>query len=153
MSLEHKSPGNPALKKGGPSLNPAGRGRGPTKKRLDVKRRLLQKFKIHPVDKLIKIAAFIEATNPEFAGKIWIRLLDSAELEERKQKASYSPAAIDAPESSESEEKFDESLIEALEKHGQDTTASVENSGMAEGQTKIPSETSPEENLRSDPSI
>jgi hypothetical protein len=60
-------------------------------KKLDVKRRLLGKWQTHPVDRLVKIANFIETQNPEFAGKIWIRLLDACVEEDRKIKSSLPP--------------------------------------------------------------
>src|SRR5260370_12434706 len=93
MSLDYKPLGNPAWGKGKPSANPFGRPKGPTKTRLDVKRRILLKWHTHPVDKLVKIANFIEVTNPDLAGKIWMRILDSFELEEKKHKEIFPPIA------------------------------------------------------------
>lgn len=66
---------------------------GSEPKKLQVKKRLLGKWRKHPVDKLVELANFLETTNPVFAAKVWIRLLDSCELEENKKRTASPPLA------------------------------------------------------------
>lgn len=77
----------PPVKKAGKPIVP----REP--KKLQVKKRVMGKWKTHPVDKMVRIANFIEASNPELAAKIWMRLLDSCELEEKAKKGYMPPPA------------------------------------------------------------
>lgn len=136
MSLDYKPLGNPKWGKGMPSANPMGRPKGPPKKTLDVKRRLLNKWQTHPVDKLVKIANFIEPTNPELAGKIWMRLLDSCELEERKKKDTLPPIEKGEETPSDLEnlkllEELENGTVKDLPKMPESPT----NNGISEGQT------------------
>ena len=145
MSLDVKPLGNPKWGKGMPSANPLGRPKGPTKVRLDSKRRLLGKWKTHPVDKLVRIANFIEATNPEMAAKIWIRLLDSCELEERKRKDTLPP--IESDEKTETPTEAESlKILEEIE-NGQKALAGSNSDGLAAGPTPIQTETGPAQNL------
>jgi hypothetical protein len=145
MGLDYKPLGNPKWGKGMPSANPLGRPKGPTKARLDSKRRLLGKWRTHPVDKLVKIANFIEATNPEMAAKIWIRLLDSCELEERKRKDTLPPVSEGEIETPTEEEAL--RILKEIENGQQEALAGSHSNGLATGTTPIQVETGPTEDL------
>lgn len=112
---------------------------------MGVKRRVRGKFKIHPVDKLISIAKFIEATNPEFAAKIWIRLLDSCEMEERKQKGASSPSL--SADTSPTTEVDENDLLEELEQNGLSTTPSSKDPSVESRPITVFAEAGPEVNL------
>lgn len=131
--------------KGMKPVNPTGRPKGTADKSpISVKKRVIGKWRTHPVDKLVTIANFIQATNPEFSGKIWMRLLDSIEAEERKNKSSQSPVPISETTIPESDDK----LLEELEQNGFSQTTSSKDSSMATGTTQISPEASPETDLR-----
>jgi len=143
---KRKPTGNPNWVKGHVA-NPNGRPKGGPKLALGVRRRLSGKWKTHPVDKLVTIANFIQATNPEFAGKIWIRLLDAWEAEERKAKGSMSPVAVD------DSTKFnpnDTKLLEEFENYDSSTIADNKDDGVAERKAEVSLEAGPEEDLRGD---
>lgn len=114
-------------------------------KKLQVKKRVMGKWRTHPVDKMVKIANFIEASNPELAAKIWMRLLDSCELEE-KAKKTFIPIPVDDIRV---EPDFDK-LLNDLEGNKTDGNikAGSDTSSMASGSSLLQVETSPEEDLR-----
>jgi hypothetical protein len=135
MGLDYKPLGNPKWGKGMPSANPLGRPKGPTKTALDTKRRLLAKWRTHPVDKLVRIANFIEATNPEMAAKIWIKLLESCELEERKKKDFLPP--VDKSEEVTLSEKDALKILEDIENGQTQALADSDTNSMAGRQAPL----------------
>ena len=140
-SLADKPLGNhpkPPVRKTSPK-----RALGPREpKKLQVKKRVMGKWKTHPVDKMVRIANFIEGSNPELAAKIWMRLLDSCELEE-KAKKTFMPPGVPNESAAEAE------AMKALEEAEKDDQATPQSSshGMAAGPVDIQVETSPEEDL------
>lgn len=145
MSLDRKPPGNPNMVKG----HKMSQNRKTTEpKKLQVKKRLMGKWRTHPVDKLVSLANFIEATKPEMCAKIWLRLLDSCELEEHKKKGSLPPITSGEEHTNSDEDAM--RLLEEMEKTDETTPASNPLS-MAEGPTEVQAETSSEEDLRRDP--
>lgn len=127
-------------------VNRGGRPKGSVqKKSLDVKKRLLGKWQTHPVDKLVKLANFIEPSNPELAGKIWLRLLDSCELEERKNKNSLPPMI--AGEETTSEIDALKQLEEIENGSTKQINSSSDSVGMAPGEITVQTETVPTEDL------
>lgn len=145
MGLDRKGPGNPAFCKG----NKLSQNRPKEPKKIQVKRRLLGKWKTHPVDKLVSIANFIQATNPEFSGKIWMRLLDSCELEENKKKSSMPPSFT--PDEKHMSEEESLKLLEEMEKNDA-STSKDDTTSVATGSSEVQAQTSPEEDLRSNQS-
>lgn len=129
--MDDKPLGNHPKPPKGPSK--AQRARGPQEpKRLQVKKRVLGKWKTHPVDKMVRIANFIEASNPELAAKIWMRLLDSCELEE-KAKKGYMPPVVGNESAAEAE------AMRALEEAEKDEQATPQSNsdGMGTGPSQI----------------
>jgi hypothetical protein len=148
MSLDHKPLGNPNWGKGKPSANPFGRPKGPTKKTLDVKRRILLKWNTHPVDKLVRIANFVEATNPDLCAKIWLRILDSCELEERKNKNSLPPITEAAETTTEADAL---KILEEIENgRAKEAIPPSNSNGLETRETNIQTETSSTEDIPSD---
>jgi hypothetical protein len=145
MGLDGKKEGNPAFKlqKENGSINPKGRAVD-HKKPLDVKRRLTGRWRTHPVDKLVRIANFIEATNPEMSAKIWIRLLDSCEGEERKKKGSLPPV----PDAKTSPSEIDaDAVLKELEQDESIPPAESNRPSVAAGETLLQAEAGAEEDL------
>lgn len=116
-------------------------------KKLQVKKRLLGKWHKHPVDKLVELAHFLETSNPIFAAKIWIRLLDSCELEENKKKTASPPLASEA-EAGASIDAM--KLLEEAEAHGESITPQSNTIGLGDGTAVIQIETGTEEDLQGD---
>lgn len=114
-------------------------------KKLQVKKRVMGKWKTHPVDKMVKIANFIEASNPDLAAKIWMRLLDSCELEE-KVKKGFMPPPVGNESAAEVEAM---KALEEAEKDEQATPQSNSN-GMAARPVDVQAEAGSEEDLSSD---
>jgi hypothetical protein len=148
MSLDPDKPkGNPAFKLqhiNGP-LNPKGAATGP--KPLNVKKRVLGKWKTHPVDKLVKIANFAEALNPELSAKIWLRLLDSCEGEEKKKKGYMPPTSTTDTKATEIDA---DTLLKDLEQDEQSTTEG-DSEGLGNGTPVLQTETRPTEDLPEHP--
>ena len=131
----------------------AGNKRGPRgayePKRLNVKKRVLNKWKTHPVDKMVRIANFVEATNPDLAAKIWMRLLDSCELEEKQKKGFMPPVAAGSANDAEAE------ALRQLEEMEKDEPANPQSDsdGLENGSADLQAETSPEEDLSVDSGV
>lgn len=114
-------------------------------KKLQVKKRVMGKWKTHPVDKMVKIANFIEGSNPELAAKIWMRLLDSCELEEKAKKGYMPPVAGN-------ESVAEAEAMKALEEAEKDDQATPQSSrnGMENGPVDVQVEAGSEEDLSGD---
>jgi regulator of protease activity HflC (stomatin/prohibitin superfamily) len=97
---------------------------------------------------MVRIANFIEASNPELAAKIWMRLLDSCELEE-KAKKGYMPPVAGNESAAEAE------ALRALEEAEKDdqVTPQSDSNGVADGAASLQAETSPAEDLRLDSEV
>lgn len=140
-----KSEGNPSHVKPGEVLNPAGKPRGTTMKKYQVKERLLKKYGIHPVDKLIKIAEQLEANGKfEEAADIWQNMLKY--FEPTKKPVECTPEKTTPEESVDAaEETF--KLLQELEQHGLKQTESGEGTGVESSEVDVPSETGPETDI------
>ena len=114
-------------------------------KKLQVKKRVMGKWKTHPVDKIVKIANFVEARNPELAAKLWVRLLDSCELEE-KAKKSFLPPAVG------NESVAEAAAMKALEEAEKDDQATPQSGsdGLENRPVDVQIEAGPEEDLSVD---
>lgn len=141
--------GNPAFYKGMPSPNPKGKPKGMGPQKLNTKRRLFGKWHTHPVDKLVRVANFLEASNPEMCAKIWIRLLDACEEEERKNKGAMSPIVQDTATSA--IPTPDDKLLDELENHGSGAITSSKNTSVETGEADLPVEASAESDLPGHP--
>lgn len=118
---------------------------GPSEpKKLQVKKRLLGKWRKHPVDKLVELANYLQSSNPVFAAKVWIRLLDSCELEENKKRTASPPLASEA-EAGASIDAM--KLLEEAEAHG-DSTPQSNPTGLGHGKIELQAEAGPETNLQ-----
>lgn len=130
-----KKPGSDAFnnQKVNGSLNPGGRPKGSLSKKThpNVKERLLGKWSTHPVDRLVRIANFVEATDPKMAAEIWTNLLKY--FEPTKKPVEVAPEKT-TPEESKLAAEETHRLLEELEKNGKfsDTTSS-EGTGLENG--------------------
>ncbi len=115
-------------------------------KKLQVKKRVMGKWKTHPVDKMVKIANFIEASNPDLAAKIWMRILDSCELEEKAKKSFMPPSVGD-------ESLAEREAAKALEEAEKDDEATPQSGsdGLERRETDLQAKTCPEKDLQGDP--
>lgn len=122
--------------KNGP-LNPGGRPKGSLNKKShpSVKERLLGKWKTHPVDKLVSIANFIEASDPSRAAEIWADLLKY--FESSKKPVAATPGKT-TPEESRLAAEEAHRLLKEIEDNGykQDTEGS-NGSGVETGTPKV----------------
>ena len=147
MGLDKKTEGNPAFKEQAPgkSLNPGGRPKGSLSRKThpQVKERLLGKWQTHPVDKLVEIANRVTATDPKMAAEIWTNLLKY--FEPTKKPVESAPEKTTPEEAKEAaEETF--KLLQEIENNGFNPASGKEPS-LADGQTQVPPETSPETDL------
>ena len=136
---------NPSYFKAGNNKNPGGRPKGSVSKKFQVKERLLGKWQTHPVDKLVKIANFLESSGRmEEAADIWTNLLKY--FEPTKKPVECEPEKASPEGSVESaEETF--RLLQELEQNGLGTTKSGEGTSVEAGPVDIPSETSSKTDL------
>lgn len=143
MSLNKEN--SSRFKPGQPSPNPMGRPKGSTSKKLQVKERLLGKWQTHPVDKLVKIANYLESYGRfEEAADIWQNLLRY--FEPTKKPVEVAPEKTTPEESAEAaEETF--KLLQELEQHGLKPVESSEGDGLETSSTDVSPETSSETNL------
>ncbi len=135
--------------KPGQSLNPAGRPKGSTTKKYQIKERLLGKFQTHPVDRLVKLANALEGNGKyEEAAAIWENLLKY--FEPTKKPVECEPEKATPEGSVESaEETF--KLLQELEQDGLNQIKSSEGDGLAERPVDVSSETSPKADLPGHP--
>jgi hypothetical protein len=148
MSLDHKPVGNPNFKKGVVN-NPNGRPKGSVDKKShpSIKERLLGKWKTHPADKLVNLANFVAASDPELAAEIWTNLLKY--FEPTKKPVESVPEKSTPKESKEAaEETF--RLLQELE-NGSIQDGGDKEAGVETGPTQVPPEAIPEEDLRGYP--
>lgn len=131
--------------KKGQVLNPGGRPKGALGKKLQIKERLLGKWKTHPADKLVKIANMLEANGKfEEAADIWENLLKY--FEPSKKPVETKPEPSNPDESAEAaEETF--KLLQELEQNGFNKDESSKGSSVEVGTTAIPPKTSSKTNL------
>ena len=124
--------------------------RGPYEpKRLNVKKRVLNKWQTHPVDKMVKIANFVEATNPDLAAKIWMRILDSCELEEKQKKGFLPPVSAVSASDAEAEALRQ---LEEIEKD-EPVNPQSDSDGLENGPIDLQVEAGSEENLSVDSGV
>lgn len=131
--------------KPGQILNPAGRPRGSTTKKYQIKERLLGKWQTHPVDRLVKLANELEIKGKfEEAAAIWEKLLKY--FEPTKKPVECEPEKATPEGSVESaEETF--RLLQELEQNGLSQIKGSEGNGVEERPVDVSSETSPKTDL------
>lgn len=135
--------------KPGESANPGGRPRGSTSKKLQVRERILGKWRTHPVDRLVEIANYLQDTGKfEEAAQIWTNLLKY--FEPTKKPIEVAPEKTTPDESREAaEETF--RLLQELENNGfkptHGSTQSGEGNGMETGAPVVSPKTSSETDL------
>lgn len=129
----------------GTSLNPAGRPRGSTSKKYQIKERLLGKYQTHPVDRLVTLANALEARGQfEEAAAIWENLL---KYFEPTKKPVESIPEKQSPEGSveAAEETF--RLLQEMEQDGLKPTESSKGDGLENGPINVSPEASPKTDL------
>lgn len=134
MGLIDKSTGNPNWK-AGVAQNPQGRPKGSvnSKSAAKVSVRLLGKWKIHPVDKLVELAKLVATSDPELAADIWLKLLQY--MEPTKKPVETTPEK-NTPEGSKEAAEETLKLLKELE-DGTNTEGSGDKSGLVDGEPEI----------------
>lgn len=148
MSLDHKTPGNPAFVKG-VAQNPQGRPKGSLSKKShpNVKERLLGKWQTHPVDKLVELANRVTATDPKLAIEIWTNLLKY--FEPTKKPVESAPEKT-TPEDSKQAAEETLKLLQEIEQNGFNPAKAPESSdglGLENGPPEIQAEGLPKTDL------
>ena len=142
--LQKKLTNSGNIKKG-QILNPGGRPKGALGKKLQIKERLLGKWKTHPADRLVKLAnAMEEHGNFEDAAKIWENLLKYFEPAKKPVETKPEPAT---PEESAEAAEETYKLLQELEQNGLDKIKGSKGHGVASGKADVPPKASPKTDL------
>lgn len=124
----------------GNKFGAAGRPKGRTP--LTVEKRLMGKWKVHPVDKLVKLANYLDAKGQyAAAADIWMKLLPYFDTTKKSKKIEP-----EGPEANEDDESAEETL-EMLE-NGQPTDQSSQSPSLGTGPSPLPPEASAEGDVR-----
>lgn len=133
--------GNPNLKKGGPSLNPAGRPVGGVN--YSVRHKLNKKGR-HPIDELVKLADELKMAGKfAQAAEIWLKIQEY--VEPKKKPVETAPERPLTPEQS---KENVEDMLKLLEEVQDGTEGGSGTDRMETGEAGIQAEASPEEDTQ-----
>lgn len=131
----------------GQIANPNGRPKGSGLiSQTSVTKRLLGKWKTHPVDKLVQMAQYLEAkAQYGLAAEIWLKLLPYFDAPKKADRVKTILQDFPAPAEPEQDPT---SILEALENDGRPSPQSSERPGLETGPSQIPSKASSEGDVR-----